>query len=106
MKNKHRRNLYLKRTYNISIEDYEILLARYGGCCWICRRPRHPRSRALAVDHNHKTKQVRGLLCWKCNRGIALLKENPTVLGNAKSYISENDTTWGGTAYQGISGQT
>ena len=40
------------------------------------------------VDHNHKTGQVRGILCDKCNLGIGLFNENPEILINATSYLS------------------
>jgi Recombination endonuclease VII len=38
--------------------------------CWICRQPESVPGRSLAVDHDHETKQVRGLLCTSCNRAL------------------------------------
>lgn len=96
------RKSYLKRNYGITLEEYALLLAHHNGCCWICRRP--SKTRRLAVDHNHKTKQVRGLLCWKCNRGIAMFKEDPNILSNAVAYISQYDEEWHGLAYKDITG--
>ncbi|HLE80784.1 MAG TPA: endonuclease domain-containing protein [Dehalococcoidia bacterium] len=46
--------------------DYEIFLEVQGGLCAFCGRV--PTHRRLAVDHNHKTGKVRGLLCYRCNR--------------------------------------
>ena len=56
----------LKRKYGITAKEYEALFKRQGGVCAICGRP--PKTRRLHVDHCHRTKVVRGLLCFRCNR--------------------------------------
>lgn len=60
------------RTYGISAKEYAMLLKAQHGRCYICREL--PRSKRLAVDHDHKTGKVRGLLCadsdWGCNYAI------------------------------------
>jgi Recombination endonuclease VII len=38
------------------------------GCCAICKRHESTFAKRLAVDHNHKTGRVRGLLCFRCNK--------------------------------------
>lgn len=38
------------------------------GCCAICKKPENHFKKRLAVDHNHKTSKVRGLLCYRCNK--------------------------------------
>lgn len=66
----------ISRTYTIhgrpfTSDDYDQLLRDQGGKCYICLRP--SRSKRLAVDHDHVTNEVRGLLCpgeWGCNLGI------------------------------------
>lgn len=55
-------------TYGLAPGDYERLLALQQGRCAICRR--RPRAKRLAVDHNHGTGKVRGLLCEPCNRRV------------------------------------
>jgi len=52
----------------MSPQDYEALLALQGGGCAICGG--HPRTERLHVDHDHKTSEVRGLLCSACNREL------------------------------------
>ena len=49
------------REYGIPGEDYDRLMELQGGRCYICRQM--PVSLRLAVDHDHVTGQVRGLLC-------------------------------------------
>lgn len=56
------------KTYGITGDDYEALLKRQGGKCAICRA--RPKSKRLAVDHDHKTGAVRGLLCSRCNHEL------------------------------------
>lgn len=46
----------------------------------------------LNVDHDHKTRNVRGLLCHNCNRALGLLKDNINSLKSAISYL-EGATT-------------
>jgi hypothetical protein len=62
----------IRREYGITPEDYDALFRFQKGRCYICRRK--PRTKRLAVDHDHRTGQVRGLLCANnengCNRAI------------------------------------
>jgi ribosomal protein L19E len=39
------------------------------------------------VDHNHKTGQIRGLLCARCNTGLARFMDNIQVLRKAVKYM-------------------
>lgn len=56
------------RKYGITNEDYEELLLWQGGRCGICLNK--PRTKRLAVDHDHKTGAIRGLLCQRCNKNL------------------------------------
>ncbi len=67
---KNARENWIGKTYDLSLEDYDTILAFQGGKCAICRRPPKP-GKSLAVDHHHETGQVgkvRGLLCFLCNK--------------------------------------
>ncbi len=81
------RNEQLKAKYGITEEIYEKLLSGQGGVCAICQR--HQRYKRLAVDHCHKTGQVRGLLCENCNRGIGRFFDSSLRLRNAADYIDK-----------------
>jgi hypothetical protein len=62
-----------KRTlakYGITESDYKIMFENQEGKCAICRKDATNFTRKLGVDHNHKTGQVRGLLCYHCNKFI------------------------------------
>lgn len=62
----------IQQLYGITSEDYDRLFEAQGGRCYICRRK--PRELRLAVDHDHSTGAVRGLLCgnneYGCNKGV------------------------------------
>ena len=60
-------NKRAQANYGMGEGEYMRLLYWQGGRCWICRK--FPRARALAVDHDHYTGAVRGLLCASQNRG-------------------------------------
>jgi hypothetical protein len=57
-----------EKTYGLSGDGYTELLAAQGGRCAICRAK--PKSKRLAVDHDHKSGAVRGLLCSRCNHDL------------------------------------
>ena len=44
------------------------LIEKHGNSCGICKKPRPHFKTNLAVDHNHKTGRIRGLLCFRCNK--------------------------------------
>jgi hypothetical protein len=79
------RRARLKHRYNLSVEQYEGMLATQGGVCAICGRP--PRRNRLAVDHCHATGRIRGLLCSPCNRFLGHLRDSPALLKRAAKYL-------------------
>lgn len=92
------RNGYIRRTYGISIEQYDALLAKQGYACALCGREHaEERRRRLAVDHDHRCcpgerscgKCVRALLCIFCNTGIGFLQESPDLIVKAATYVRQ-----------------
>ena len=79
------RDRYLLSRYGITEDDYVKLLNYAGGVCWICRRP--PKTKRLAVDHDHKTGHVRGLLCWRCNSVLGKFYDDPARFDSAHVYL-------------------
>lgn len=65
-----KRRAHLKHRYGITVEQYDEMLAAQGGHCALC--PWEPSDgKVLAVDHDHETGRVRGLLCRGCNLALA-----------------------------------
>lgn len=80
----------IRRLYDMSVAQFDELLASQGGVCAndACRRPHvEERGKRLHVDHDHVTGAVRGLLCNGCNRGIGLLGDDPERLVGAAEYL-------------------
>lgn len=61
------RSYWLASQYDLSIDDYDIMMDKQGGCCAICGTHQDDLTQRLAVDHNHETGEIRGLLCTSCN---------------------------------------
>lgn len=89
----YKKDRYLQRTYGITLNDYNELLEAQNGVCAICGNPettinkRGNRVQDLAVDHDHTTGKVRGLLCRKCNRILGDANENIAILTMATNYL-------------------
>lgn len=83
-----------ERDYGITIEEYDALWLAQEGLCAICRQPetatRKGKAKALAVDHDHQTGQVRSLLCSRCNVAIGYLNDDPDLMRAAAVYIEEH----------------
>ena len=75
----------LRRTFGITDLQYTEMLCKQKGRCAICNRL--PKHRRLAVDHDHKTGFVRGLLCAQCNQAIAKFRDATQLLFSAAEYL-------------------
>lgn len=82
----YRRNDNLKRTYGITLDDWNEMFNNQGGCCAICGKHQST-SKRFHVDHNHTTGQVRGLLCSQCNTALGLLYEDEQIIKRTLKYI-------------------
>lgn len=80
-------NSKLKARFGLSIDEYEELLAKQEGKCKICGALRSSLGHRLAVDHNHETGEIRGLLCKSCNIGIGNLQDDPELCERAAVYL-------------------
>ena len=74
----------LNRTYGLSRDEHRRLLNAQNGVCAVCKRPSR---RALCVDHCHATRQVRGLLCDKCNTALGLFGDDAGRVLAAVAYL-------------------
>ncbi len=79
----------LKRTHGISLEDYNRMLKEQDYKCKMCKKVNTSNKRSFAVDHNHETGHVRALLCYGCNRALHTL-ETKNLLSSAQEYLEEH----------------
>ena len=89
------RDAGLRLLYGITVKDYDRILSMQNGRCAlapICRnngshKLKNGKMARLAVDHDHETSLVRGLLCLNCNRGLGYFKNSPALLRKAADYL-------------------
>lgn len=85
---------HLRQSFGISLNDYHNMVAAQGNKCAMCGEAetemRGGEVKALAVDHNHSTGKVRGLLCSACNKAIGLLKEDRELFFAGVRYLDKH----------------
>ena len=89
------KNNYRLRMFGLTRSQYLMMFEEQNGVCAICKRAETltvgnkvgNSIRDLAVDHNHKTGKVRGLLCGRCNAGLGQFRENVKYLKGAIAYV-------------------
>lgn len=79
------RDKYLKKKYNISLDEYNQMVLDQNSLCWICEEEID-----LVVDHDHETGLVRGLLCNLCNTSLGGFKDSIDSLNRAIKYLQQN----------------
>lgn len=75
----------LSNRYRMTTKQYDRMFTEQGGVCAVCKQSetrRRPWSKngeiqPLAVDHDHKTGEVRSLLCATCNSALGFMGEDP-----------------------------
>jgi hypothetical protein len=83
----------LKR-YGLTVDDYIRMEQERGAMCDACGKPETERAR-LSIDHDHSCcpgnescgKCIRGLLCFRCNTALGLIKDDPETLKKMLEYI-------------------
>jgi hypothetical protein len=78
------------RTKGISytLDEYNESLEAQNYCCAICHRHKDSFKYRLAVDHDHYTNEVRGLLCRRCNLLLGFCSDSIGILESAIKYLS------------------
>lgn len=90
----HHLDRHLFNTYGITRDEFNALLGKQGGGCAICGKKETALANnsktvmRLAVDHDHKTGKIRGLLCCRCNHAIGQMLDDPKIIQNAVAYLS------------------
>lgn len=81
----------LMKKYGLTEADYIQMLEDQDSKCAICGATDNRyanQERWFAVDHDHITGEVRGLLCQTCNRMIGLAGDSVSTLQAAVEYLS------------------
>jgi hypothetical protein len=76
---------HLRRKYGITEATRDEMIASQAGVCCICLA-----APATQVDHCHETGRVRGVLCFNCNSGLGLLRDDPEAMYRAADYLEGN----------------
>ena len=91
-KTDHGKNKMLLNRYGITLEQYNQMLEKQLHACAICKEPESQiswgKTKRLAVDHDHKTGKVRGLLCQRCNTTLGRYEDDLYVWENFIAYLS------------------
>lgn len=74
------------RRYGITKEEFHYLLKIQNNCCAICKSS-DPKKSSWSIDHDHRTGEVRGLLCHFCNTMLGFAKDNSIILRSAIDYL-------------------
>jgi hypothetical protein len=80
----------LRREYHITLDERNKLFDFQGKSCYICRRKETKKGEPLilSVDHSHQEPAIiRGLLCWQCNKAIAILQDKAQWAARAADYL-------------------
>ena len=81
------RSKELKKNYGITLEEYNLMFAEQDGCCAICGTHQCSTGKSLAVDHDHISGQIRGLLCANCNTALGKLNDDIETILRAADYL-------------------
>lgn len=86
---------YLRQKFSIGLDEYLAMAIAQENRCAICggleTETRGGNTKALAVDHCHKTGAIRGLLCSSCNTGIGKFRDDVTILESAIAYLQKHE---------------
>jgi hypothetical protein len=80
----------LRREYHITLEEYNLVLEYQGGACAICKHTHNKEGKrlVLSVDHNHRSGELRGLLCFMCNKIVGVLRDDKLKALNTFIYLN------------------
>lgn len=89
---------YYQRRFGISLEQVQKMLQVQNGLCANigCSKPitapSHENKSTFAVDHNHQTGKVRGLLCIRCNCMLGHIEKNLSLVPGMMNYLNLHRT--------------
>ena len=92
-KNPNRERERNLKKFGLTVEQYDAMHEQQNGLCAICQQPetsqRDGKVYRLAVDHDHNTGKVRGLLCFKCNSAMGSFEKRNVPLENVIAFLKK-----------------
>ena len=85
-----KRDRYFLRNYNITVNEYEELLAKQNYECQICKVKLLSYGNGTHLDHCHTSGKIRAILCTNCNRGLGHFQDNVEFLKRAVDYLQQH----------------
>lgn len=76
-----------KRKFGITVHDKDAIFIAQGCKCAICGSETSKSNRDFALDHDHKTGKIRGVLCHQCNVGLGNFEDSLSFLQKAINYL-------------------
>lgn len=78
------------RKYGITFAQRDTIFEAQGRVCGCCGSPTPQGKRGWAMDHDHVTGRIRGVVCQKCNFGLGHFDDDPTKLHAAVRYLEKH----------------
>jgi DNA-directed RNA polymerase subunit RPC12/RpoP len=88
------RAYHLKAKFGMTTEQYDELLEKQGGTCALCPKTPEDEGQYLAVDHDHVSMEVRGILCRYCNHRVIGRHRDADLLRRMADYLDSGHTGW------------
>ena len=86
-KQKETQRRFTAKKFGLDGEDLSALYEKQNSKCAICGITEEEHGKYLAIDHDHATGNVRGLLCMACNTGLGNFKDSLDYLRMAIKYL-------------------
>ncbi len=79
----------LRREFHITLDEQKKVISFQKNVCGICHKKYNKKGELLILymDHNHTTGELRGCICYRCNKGIAIFLDDPVALNKASEYL-------------------
>lgn len=84
------RSYALKTKFGLTPKQYDELLEGQSGRCAICDKCPDKEGQSLAVDHDHHTGEIRGLLCRYCNYRLVGRHRDSDLLRRVADYLDRH----------------
>lgn len=83
----------LRTRYGVTPEQYQELFDKQEGKCAVCKRHQSELKNRLVLDHDHKTLEIRALLCAYCNLRVVGKLRKDTIQA-VYDYLTGEYTGW------------